>query len=451
MEGESPLKQFIHRYSPVKRRDKPLPEPPVAQTLADTRARILRSTSGNASPSKPVAADKQDTKSRLRAIFNKRPQNKALSPTSSRRRSQGAPKSPHGIRKSFRTRGGSQDLRRLNKKVSELEAQLRATKEELKNKSTHTSRPTSVEREQILDAEKVRQQLASVREKDSRYSGLAEHLLSQSYRDRNGVHRTLACKSTDDLGRAVREQAELEADSSEDESPPSQPTIRTHHSNKSQPMLSLAVDEEFEEHKQRRSSLRRKSWNHIQTQLESERESVKRRQDASHQVDTADQPRSKRVRRASSYDTHTIALDKELPPIQESPASSTFAKFEFPGQPPEQRSKPVSTARMHRSRKSLPNPPTETLIVPKLSPPTEELPKQPRKSNHRRRQSIIISQDDVEEALSPVRPQTRGKQDLGSSANWTTHAPMSPGRGCGGSPSRLERVEEEYEWDEDVF
>jgi len=459
MEADSPLKQFIQRISPVKRRDKPLPDPPASSKHSAPQPKVLKPISSNTSPSKPTATSKTNTKSRLRSFLGKRQTEKPASPpSSSHRRSQATHRSPHGIHKSIRNRHGSQDLRRLTQKVSDLEAQLKATKRELKNVSTHTSRPTSVEREQILDAEKLRRQLASVRKDEKRYDGLAEHLLSQSYRDRNGVYRTLACKSTDDLGRAVREQEALEADSGEDEDEARVVNLPGSRNSKSQDCITLVADGDLQDQKQRRSALRRKSWNHIQTQLESERELErgKRRVNSTREDDPAGQPYAKRSRRSSSFDVSTLARDKDLPPIKDSPMSMTQDQPDITPEPSQPVPKPIKNTSAHRSRKSLPNPPTEILAVPKLSPPIEAAPKQPRKGNHKRRQSIIISRDEVDEALSPERPRTRGKQISEQSVNWTTHAssthaPPSPGRKCAGSPSRLERVEEEYEWDEDVF
>lgn len=463
---DSPIKNFLQKYSPIKLRDKPLPAPPRPSSRVENP---LQPTSGNTSPSKSGNKDNHP-KSLFRSLLSRRQPHAPPSPSPPRR--QRSPKrSPGGIRKSLRKRTGSQDLGRLSKKVSALEAQLAATKKELKTISTHTSRhpsrPTSVEREQILDAERLRRQLAAVREAE--HEGLAEELLQQSYRDRHGVYRSLACKSTDDLGRAIREQEALEEDSSSDDEvdddskdPPARIQQHVLHESLRGNGLSNA----------RRSSLRRKSWNHIQATLASERDNDrKRRQETQEEIPPAAERKVKRARRASSFDDFAYARDKELPPIKGSPAS--FTKADAPSSsmrrvspPPTQATEPnvvsaLSTRPMkaaqpkshHRTRKSLPNPPIEILQVPKLEPPVESISAQPRKTGHRRKSSLVISQDEVDDALgsSPDRPQTRGKQVGISSDNWTA-IPHSPERRSrGGSPSRLERVEEEYEWDEDVF
>lgn len=467
---DSPIKNFIQKYSPVKLRDKPLPAPPRHSSRNDHIESALQPTSGNTSPSKLGNHKDNPTKSRLRSLLSRRQLHAPASP-SPPRRPRSPSRSPGGIRKSFRNRTGSNDLRRLSKKVSELEAQLKATKKELKNVSTHpsrhTSRPTSVEREQILDAERLRRQLATVRE--AQHGGFTKELLQQSYRDRHGMCRSLACKSTDDLGRAVREQAALEEDSSSDDEVDNDNREPTPHIQ--QHMFGVHL-ERGNTSKALRSSLRRKSWNQIQTTLASERDQDRKRpQDFQEEVPPIEERKVKRARRASSFDDFAYARDKELPPIRGSPASfamdgapvSSLRRVSAPQNQytePQTASNP-STRRVsapqpkshHRGRKSLPNPPIEILQVPKLEPPRESFSGQPRKSGHRRRNSLVITLAEVNNALnsSPDRPQTRGMQVGSSSDNWTA-IPHSPERrGCGGSPSRLERVEEEYEWDEEVF
>lgn len=460
MEAESPIKHWIHKYSPVKRRDNPLPAPPSSKPSSERASRALQPTSANTSSHKSA----NHPKSRLRSIFSKDQLN-VSEPPSPPRRTQHSQPSPHGIRKSLGRRHDSRDLRRLSQKVSSLESQLKEARNEIKSISTHTSRntsrqpsrPTSVEREQMLDAEKLRRQLSTVQE--DRYDGLAEHLLSQSYRDRQGAYQTLACKSTSDLGRAEQEQADLEAD---EESYDLQDNIYRSLRHRRDPSRESQADKADEA--ARRSKLRQRSWDQIQTTLSSERDQDRKRRHSSvPEVDVNRKP-AKRSRRASSFNDFSSRRDKELPAIRGKPADQPRPQGHDTSSNTKSTlrrvSGPSSTREAHGRRKSLPNPPLELVDIPRLEPPKPSNPSsdqsntQPRKGQHRRRQSQVISRDDVEEAFGNERPQTRGKQGEAStsSSNWTTHPP-SPRRGCN-SPSRLERVDEEEEdfvWDEDVF
>lgn len=484
MDAESPVKQWLQRHSPVKRRDKPLPIPPCSQSALSYSDRALQPTSANISPSKHQADSANNPKARLRSFLSK-DHLKADAHAPPPRHPKKVQRSPHGIRKALHRRRETRDLRTLADKVHKLEDQLRDTKREIKNFSTNTSRqtsrrpsrPTSVEREQLLDAERLRRQLTAA--KEDQYDVLAEHLLTQSYRDRNGNYQPLAWKSTDDLSRAAAEQADLEADEDPEDADDTTYDTLKRVPNGARPLPDPAS------FGTQRSKLRRHSEANIQSHPITERyPDHKRRQTSvpdSHYASTDNKP-SKRSRRASSFDEFAHARDKELPLIQGSPAPTLEEDNKTPATKTKgslrRLSAPSSSIKpSRRKRKSLPNPPMEILSVPRLSPPTskddpgdsDSSSNQPRKSNHRRRQSQVISRTEVDEALgeqSPARPMTRGKQGdaasgsaarTSSSSNWTVHAPSandspaSSPRRSARSPSRLDRVEEEFEWDEEVF
>lgn len=162
MEPPSPIKSWIHKHSPLKSRNKPLPPPPSDSSPA---RKPVEPVSGNTSPSKPKTTNRF-----LSLLKSKATQPSSLLPPTNL--SQRTP--IH--KKTFRSgRGRAPDLNTVSKKISDLEAQLKEAQREL---TVIASQQQSTDVESTALDRQITQRQENLSQ-GGRFDGLVENLLGQ--------------------------------------------------------------------------------------------------------------------------------------------------------------------------------------------------------------------------------------------------------------------------------
>lgn len=511
MDGhESPLKAWVRRHSPIKGRhnsNKPLPPAPlheqVTQDSSPCKRVPISAISGNANAAATVNPQPK-SKKRISSLLK----HKSSAPASSSQ-SQARPVTPvarqttgrsqsaagyheHVTRDSMPSiqRSMSQDnripqqtsqprpsrmashsptLRTLTDRVSSLESQLRAARAEIASMtqlgnriSPNPRRALSIEGELI--ERDVEERYARLQGR-GRYDGLVECLLEPNYAAASAsASRSRRSASLDrDAPYATYEAVELAY--GEDEAQ------RRHISR-----LEDAMAQEQRNLTRRRSEIRAASWKQVQEHMAA--------------AETKQQPAlvslSKKRSRSQDIPRSQLVIDetiKDQPPPRKRKQSH---EKELPGYPPHERSRSASTehgehrfeggiravapprqqyytdeqAKTHATQAQSSSPrrghvrtSSQTNIAGPLStvkkvseiesPPKSDLVKTS-SSNRREREEkdgeVII---DLDDAMNKVRKHPEEPSKEGPPSPWRRHVP---------SPSRLQTVNEEFEWnDEEIF
>lgn len=435
----------MQRFSPSKSRDKPLPLPRRLSN-GQEQSQPLTDVSNNRSPTKLA-------NSGLRALLRygqTAAQKTSRYSTLNRRRSMvpslgihNSPRPP--MRKSYERSLEDVHLEVLSEQVSDLEAQLQKARREIHDVSRQKSYPTPIFKHnlQVDPAERNKRRHSSSH--SQQHGSLTKDTSQHGYYTRHSTAKTLTYKSTDDVSREPHEDEILDRKQMIDDG---------------QTTLSPGSL------KRKRSELRQASWDKMQRHLQ-------------------EQNASARVLR---YGRQT---KRNCPPtgniVQSSQRDVTLLNMNY-NQASDEPSNTfqISMIRTAHSlshkkmlaNKTLPEPPHETASAEPLEPSiaTESgewvvfpLPPQQRRrhslaiqstsngiplqkrSSHRRRSSLIIARDDINDLIDEHERMTRIQTPEKTQHFRNKSLPPSPSRrGCP-SPIRLDSVEEEFEWPEDVF
>jgi len=393
MDSTNSLKTWVRNHSPLKSRNKPLPVLPANKSPAGSPAKLM---SRNTPPTRKAT-------NMIRSLLKHKPHRNddptsltSCMPSSVKHqysRSQISRETDfHPIpRKSadYNRRGQSIDLTRLSEKVTSLEVQLREAREEL---------------DMVVGGDRVSRHVsrANSPEFESRspsmdgwYQGLVENLLAQrdnSLRSRNTSLRGLTCRKSLDLPRTdglsrAREEEELRAD------------------------YDNAHDLSPGQHKRKRSELHEASWEQFQNHI-AETRGVK------------EGKRSKRLH-DQPQEHHDSA----------------------------QMRRPAEARQKKDLTKQLPDTPHEsiTLVVDYTAPTRRSSLKVEAEKVHDPAQWTSHRYYVQKPSYYPPTP-SEGKQSMVDEEEDTlVTSPPSPTKCHVTSPAKLHTVNEEFEWDEEIF
>lgn len=415
-ESVSPLKTWIKRHSPIKSRNKPLPNAPL-ESGSPTKQRTTRvpgrAVSGNASPTKASAADRSEhkpAKRKISALWKSAPSEEAQQSPSKHRRTVSSPVKHH------ERHDPSDSKESLSDKVSVLEAQLRAAKSELAGASNtikHASpfkshRSSSRQSRHVSHGDIDYQVDARQRalQQGFHYDGVVESLLEPDY-----VSATRRAAEYSERGR---------------ESPTKRSASAMGYYDKAMSDYKTMEDQYLDEGEQgdalemarRRSTLRAAEWKRMQEHMAKEK---RHRAGSKRSHDEVPAAGGERPARRQKYDK-AMLRDKALPdiPKQDRPKKTIQGDAARSDRPKAASSQPESKAHtiqyvQVRSK------------TPEQRPAPEEEDVEPLDLGEAEDGNVEVFCDDDDEDYAPPSPHRR---------------PLI-------SPSRLHTVDEEFEWNDD--
>ena len=448
----SPLKAWVKRHSPIKSRNKPLPAAPKDEDAGSpTKSRApMRAISTNISPSKD-----KGTKRKISGFIRGKPSTSEdapplpSQPATKHRRISSVPGKNHNVKNKIGVSipDGNGSDKQLASRVQHLEEELKAARAELASTSTVTTnkkssatwrhRPGPSRRAHSFEAHTDPDKDASVRHerlmKGNHYGGLVESLLERDYDAANARAASFASRdggispqhATLKSGRhsAMASYGEMENAYMED-------------------------DDQEERMRRMRSELRATEWKRIQEscspggqrsssgatkrgrESSAHEEPPARRQKQSHDpsTGTATSEGHRHSRRAASESCAPSNLEvKRSSGIRQVPIDAQPYKIEYVRTTTKKSEEPKGSKPPRVSRTPPKGRPTYDLMKAFGS----NTPKQ--KPGQNENVEVFTEGED-----QPDEPTADPK-------------PASPHRRATPSPSKLQTVQEEFEWDDEVF
>ena len=443
--SESPIKAFWKRHSPIKRRNKPLPAAPRKDESPTKQRAPMRAVSNNISPTKDSKAAKRN----LSGFIRNKPSGSEEPAQSNKHRriasvpSQGsrAPSVP------------AQDLPKpkpgLADRVHRLEAQLEAARAELaqaaasasprKAISPRRSRPPTTRRAHSYEVYADSDRDAATRHerllRGTHYDGLVESLLEQDYESANAraaSYSTGAGTGTNrhgisESGRhsALASYGDLENNYMDDD------------------------EDETEHLKRKRSELRAAEWRRIQekydhsTQLQSG-SSSKRTRDSITAV--TDEPPARRQKQSHNVPGERLPRDKSLPQLPQQPQHSRRSASESHAPTSMELGRSVDQPIQSQPYK------IEYVRTKPRTPEDEKAPIPSRTPTGRPTYDLMAAfGSNTPNARAAENVEVFGDADDEPEETVRDPPPNSPYRRASQSPSKLQTVTEEFEWDDEVF
>lgn len=429
MESESPIKAWVRRYSPLKSRNKPLPpRPPPEEDHSPGKVRAPgRPISGNVSPTKLGAEGTNKTaKRKLSSLLKHKSSEPAAEAQALHRRAQSTPVPQDDRPQSAH----SEKHDELTKKVSTLEAQLRAARAELATASTstanafrrtspwrprppHARRANSFQLEAYTDREIAEHQQRLLQ--GSRFTGVVESLLEPDYKSASttaAAYSTRGRGSTRSVSGSGHEQAmadyrNLEAGYMDD------------------------TEDDARRLARKRSELRAAEWMRVQEHMAKEKNNYTTGSKRIHEHGNATAEERPARRQKQS---HVELQEKALPKFPRSRRTVS-------------ESASSSSVKLRNGRDTSP---FLTGPHPQKSHVGASRPQQPGDSV---KQGVVKGEADNDMLRHAKQPPAKEDENVTIFAGDEDdeRGRPSPPRRKGMSPLRLPAVSEEFEWDEEVF